>query len=171
MRLPEWRTQAACRGRLDLDFIDPSDEQAAQCRALCAECPVWELCLANALTTGEAWGIWGGLDADERTAAAEQAGHPAPVVRPAHGTNARYAKHGCRCSACTAAHTEYERERRARVRARQRGTATHAYVLAATIRCGRTWAGAGQYVLALPGLPIPTKAKLDVPFGAAACAC
>ncbi|WIV59038.1 WhiB family transcriptional regulator [Amycolatopsis nalaikhensis] len=167
-RGPSWRERATCRGRLDLDFIDPADEQIDQCRAVCAECPVRELCLAEALTSGEAWGIWGGLDADERAAVAEQSGHPAPTVRPAHGTNARYAKHRCRCAACTAAHAEYERERRARLRARKRGTVPRAYVLAEPVRCGRTWAGAGQYVLALPGLPIPAEAELDEPLGAAA---
>ncbi|GAA1029727.1 MULTISPECIES: WhiB family transcriptional regulator [Amycolatopsis] len=155
MRLPEWRTRAACRGRLDLDFIDPADEQIDQCRVICTECTVRELCLAEALTTGEAWGIWGGLDADERAAIAAQAGHPAPAIRPTHGTNARYAKHGCRCTSCTHAHAEYERERRARVRARAQGPWARPIVLSKPVRTGGRWASAGQYVLPLLGVPTP----------------
>lgn len=119
IRLPEWRTRAACRSRLDLDFIDPrTPAEAAECCALCGDCPVLDQCRAEALTTGEAWGIWGGLDADERERLAEREGYPAPAVLPAHGTNPRYAKHGCRCAPCRQAHTGYERDRRARRRAR-----------------------------------------------------
>jgi hypothetical protein len=113
-RIPEWRARAACRGRIDLDFIEPrTPTEAEQCRALCAVCPVLDQCRAEALTTGEVWGIWGGLDPGERTQLADRNGYPTPIVRPAHGTNPRYAKHGCRCSPCRRAHTEYERRRRA----------------------------------------------------------
>ncbi|GGM65080.1 hypothetical protein GCM10012275_39530 [Longimycelium tulufanense] len=156
LRLPTWRHRAACRGRTDLDFIDPTPEQAVECRTLCATCPVREQCLADALTTGEAWGIWGGLDADERAALAEQHGHPAPIVRPAHGTNTRYAKHGCRCDLCRQAHTAYERERRER---RRTGDPwARPITLAVPVRTGRRWAGAGQLLLPLPGLPAPAGA-------------
>lgn len=154
IRLPEWRTRAACRGRFDLDFIDPTTPaEAAECRALCAGCPVRERCLVEALSTGEAWGIWGGLDAAEREPLAEQQGHPAPAVKPAHGTNPRYAKHGCRCHLCRQAHTAYERARRER---RRTGDPwVRPIVLAEPVRNGQGWAGAGQYVLPLPGLPEP----------------
>lgn len=157
IRLPEWRARAACRGRVDLDFIDPrTPAEAAECRGLCAGCPVREQCLAEALTTGEAWGIWGGLDADEREPLAEQQGHPAPAVKPAHGTNPRYAKHGCRCDACRQAHTAYERTRRERRRASDPWT--QPVVLGEPVRAGRAWATADQYLLPLPGLPTPAAA-------------
>jgi len=39
-------------------------------------------------------------------------GLPVPAVLPMHGFRARYAKHGCRCSACRHAHAVYEHERR-----------------------------------------------------------
>lgn len=157
LRLPEWRTRAACRGRFDLDFIDPPAEQLAECRALCAGCPVAEQCLAEALDNGEAWGIWGGLDADQREQLAEETGHPAPVVKPAHGTNSRYAKHGCRCGLCREAHTAYDRQRRERNRARDRAVDpwVRPIVLAERVRTGRTWAGRGQLLLPLPGVPVP----------------
>jgi hypothetical protein len=165
-RLPEWRTRAACRGRLDLDFIDPTPEQVGECRAICAGCPVREQCLDDALTAGEAWGIWGGLDVDEREQLAEQHGHPAPSVKPAHGTNPRYAKHGCRCDLCREAHTAYERARRERRRAGDPWV--RPIVLAEPVRTGRRWAGAGQYVLPLPGVHAPAGAVCSLSTAASA---
>jgi hypothetical protein len=154
IRIPEWRSRAACRGRVDLDFIDPrTSAEAAECRALCAGCPVRAQCLAEALGTGEAWGIWGGLDADEREPLAEQQGHPAPAVKPAHGTNPRYAKHGCRCDACRQAHTAYERARRERRRAADPWA--RPAVLGDPVQVGRTWTSANQYLMPIPGVPTP----------------
>jgi hypothetical protein len=111
-----WQRDAACRGRMDLDWIDPTTSQQARCRAVCLSCPVVTTCRTYALVNGEPWGIWGGLDPVERAAIAGRDGHPIPAVLPAHGTNPRYAKHGCRCVACRRAHTTYERTRRSRVR-------------------------------------------------------
>lgn len=49
-----------CVGRED-EFVDyeepPTDEQAA---ALCASCPVFDLCAAYAKVGHPAWGVWGG---------------------------------------------------------------------------------------------------------------
>jgi hypothetical protein len=164
IRVPEWRTRAACRGRVDLDFIDPpTPAEAGECRALCAGCPVREQCLAEALLAGEAWGIWGGLDADEREPLAEQQGHPAPAVKPAHGTNPRYAKHGCRCDACRQAHTAYERARREARRARATSPWTP-LVLSEPMQNGHTRAGVGQYLLPLPGLSLPSGAEPVDPY-------
>lgn len=39
-----------------------------EARRLCDSCPVREACLAYALTHDEAWGVWGGLTAEERRA-------------------------------------------------------------------------------------------------------
>lgn len=151
LRVPAWRTRAACRGRLDLDFIDPrTPAEAAECRTLCAGCPVLDQCRAEALIAGEAWGIWGGLDADERERIAERDGHPVPAVRPAHGTNPRYAKHGCRCTLCRHAHTEYERERRTRARSKSSLTIwATPHVLTNASGTGRRRAWPGQLVLPL----------------------
>lgn len=157
-RLPEWQTRAACKGRVDLDFIEPkSAAEDAECRALCAACPVRQQCLGAALASGEAWGLWGGLDAEERMRLAERDGHELPAVLPAHGTNPRYAKHGCRCDLCRTAHTDYERARRARRRARVE--ARSPIVLAEPVRLGRVWAGPGQLLLPLPGVPTPPQAE------------
>jgi hypothetical protein len=107
-----WRTQARCATRPDLDWIDPKPDQVDYCRAICAVCPVRTYCQTEALITGEPWGIWGGLDTDERELIAERDGYPLPSIKPSHGTNSRYAKHGCRCQACRNAHNEYDRRRR-----------------------------------------------------------
>ncbi|WP_075975707.1 WhiB family transcriptional regulator [Actinokineospora bangkokensis] len=115
LRLPQWRKRAACADRPDLDFIDPGDH-VPECLALCATCPVARLCLTEALDNGEVWGIWGGLDTDQREQLAHELGRPAPAIKPGHGTHRRYAKHGCRCDLCREAHNTYNRRRRQRRR-------------------------------------------------------
>lgn len=110
---PAWTQAAACTDRwADLDWIDPTPAHARRCRAICADCPVRRRCLAAALVNAEPWGIWGGLDPDERAVLARSLGLPAPAVLPLHGFRARYAKHGCRCRACRHAHALYEHQRR-----------------------------------------------------------
>lgn len=84
------------------------------CRAICGGCAVRVECAEAAVSLGEPWGIWGGLDTAERAAVAAAQDIPAPRALPVHGTNARYAKHGCRCTACRHAHAIYERGRRQR---------------------------------------------------------
>jgi WhiB family transcriptional regulator, redox-sensing transcriptional regulator len=67
----DWRTRAACRS-FDPDLFFPvspagkSLEQVAEARAVCACCLVRRQCLAFALRTRQAHGIWGGLTAQER---------------------------------------------------------------------------------------------------------
>lgn len=167
-RLPEWQTRAACKGRVDLDFIEPkSPAEDTECRTLCASCPVREQCLASAFATGEAWGLWGGLDAEERLRIAERDGHELPAVLPAHGTNPRYAKHGCRCDLCRAAHTDYERTRR-NLRRHRANPEPEPIMLAEPVRVGRVWAGVGQLLLPLPGVPRPREAELGELLASAA---
>jgi WhiB family transcriptional regulator, redox-sensing transcriptional regulator len=67
-----WRVLAACRSA-DPDLFFPisssgkSVEQAAEAKAVCACCLVRRQCLAFALRTRQAHGIWGGLTAEERS--------------------------------------------------------------------------------------------------------
>ena len=69
-----WRSAAACRSA-DPDLFFPisgsgrSLEQVAEAKAICARCPVRCQCLAFALRTCQAYGIWGGLTEEERVAA------------------------------------------------------------------------------------------------------
>jgi hypothetical protein len=109
---PEWTRRAACLHWPDLDWIDPPPDQTGVCRAICADCPVKRQCLAAALVGAEPWGIWGGLDADERADLAYQRGFSVPRVVPSHGVHARYVHHHCRCDACRYVHAVYEHQRR-----------------------------------------------------------
>jgi WhiB family redox-sensing transcriptional regulator len=71
---------AACRGADPDLFFGPDAERVtdrqrreAQAKAICAGCPVRVACLAYALDTCQAFGIWGGADEDERRAMLRQA--------------------------------------------------------------------------------------------------
>jgi hypothetical protein len=119
-----WHQRAACRGRYDVDWIEPSPDEDAICRQICSDCPVRMECLGAAVLVGEPWGIWGGLDADERRQLAHAYGLVIPRVLPAHGTNSRYAKHGCRCLLCRSAHADYERRRRLQQQCTRAGRTT-----------------------------------------------
>lgn len=66
-----WRSRAACASA-PLPLVDevfrapgsPAGKQFVQ--DFCARCPVWRLCLQEAMETGEA-GIWGGTTSHIRT--------------------------------------------------------------------------------------------------------
>lgn len=69
----QWQTSAACRGMSDSDFFSPERERGqakrnreAAAKTVCRSCPVIENCLDWALTVQEPYGIWGGLNADQR---------------------------------------------------------------------------------------------------------
>jgi WhiB family redox-sensing transcriptional regulator len=44
----------------------PALDQISQAKAVCAGCPVADQCLQFAVTTNQEYGVWGGLDEDER---------------------------------------------------------------------------------------------------------
>jgi len=88
--LPAWMSYGACRDEdPDLFFgVDPgfgcygelktervARERAA--KAVCAECPVQDLCLEFALSTPEHDGVWGGLTDKERRRMRQAAGRQA----------------------------------------------------------------------------------------------
>ena len=68
---PSWRRRAACR-HVDTELFFPIGRgsramtETQQAKAICARCPVRQPCLAYALATGQAYGIWGGYDEEER---------------------------------------------------------------------------------------------------------
>ncbi|HVX23596.1 MAG TPA: WhiB family transcriptional regulator [Acidimicrobiales bacterium] len=65
---PTWRKRAACRG-IDVEIFYPVTEDeadAAEAKAVCAECPVRQACLEHALAHREREGIWGGTTERER---------------------------------------------------------------------------------------------------------
>ena len=66
-----WRSAAACRS-CDPDLFfpvsssGPSVGQAAKAKQICTQCLVRRECLAFALRTRQAYGVWGGLTEQER---------------------------------------------------------------------------------------------------------
>ena len=67
----DWRRHAACAGEdpelfFPVGSSGPALTQIAAAKAVCARCPVAEACLRHAVTTGLAYGIWGGLTEEER---------------------------------------------------------------------------------------------------------
>jgi WhiB family redox-sensing transcriptional regulator len=72
-----WRQSAACRS-YDPGLFFPIGKagravtEIQRAKAVCAACPVQTECLAFALETHQAYGIWGGCDEDERRALRRQ---------------------------------------------------------------------------------------------------
>lgn len=68
-----WQEEAACAGMDALLFFGPDNEEwparasrKAKAKAVCASCRVRVPCLDYALVNSIKYGIWGGLDEDER---------------------------------------------------------------------------------------------------------
>jgi len=66
-----WRELAACRTAdpelfFPIGKTGPAIEETERAKAVCASCPVRERCLTFALDTHQDFGIWGGLDDEER---------------------------------------------------------------------------------------------------------
>jgi len=84
-----WRGRAACR-RVDTELFFPIGQgsramaETQQAKAICARCPVRQPCLAYALATGQAYGIWGGYDEEERRVLRRQ--QPDPQTATLTGT-------------------------------------------------------------------------------------
>lgn len=69
----EWQDDGLCRkGRRELFFEEDRERgirrsrREANAKRICAACPVRAACLEHALSAGEEYGIWGGLNAAER---------------------------------------------------------------------------------------------------------
>ena len=62
----KWAAHALCVGADPEMFFPPGDGPAIEARRICAMCPVRGQCLAYAVTADEPFGIWGGLDPQER---------------------------------------------------------------------------------------------------------
>ena len=62
----EWGAQALCTASDPEIFFPPSDSPATEARQICAQCPVRGRCLAYAVAADERFGIWGGLNPQER---------------------------------------------------------------------------------------------------------
>jgi WhiB family redox-sensing transcriptional regulator len=66
-----WRIDAACRDEDPTIFFPvgvtgPAVAVVEAAKAVCAVCPVAQECLMFAVTTNQEYGVWGGLDEEER---------------------------------------------------------------------------------------------------------
>ena len=69
----DWQFQGACRTLPAEMFFHPDGERGRarrkrieQAKEVCATCPVLQACRDHALSIREPYGVWGGLDEDER---------------------------------------------------------------------------------------------------------
>lgn len=62
----EWSVFGLCTATDPEIFFRLGDGQANQAREICTRCPVRAQCLSYAVAADEPYGIWGGLDTDER---------------------------------------------------------------------------------------------------------
>ena len=77
----EWQYEGACRDVDPETFFSPDAERGprrrareASAKALCAACPVIQECLDHALSVREPYGVWGGLNINERDQLLRQTG-------------------------------------------------------------------------------------------------
>jgi WhiB family redox-sensing transcriptional regulator len=66
-----WRIDAACRDEDPALFFPvgttgPAIDVVEAAKTICAVCPVAQECLMFAVTTNQEYGVWGGLDEEER---------------------------------------------------------------------------------------------------------
>ena len=75
----DWRARAACKGMDPEHFFSSDDdgankheraEREAAAKAVCVKCDVRRDCLSYAIAAGERYGVWGGMNAQERRAIA-----------------------------------------------------------------------------------------------------
>jgi WhiB family redox-sensing transcriptional regulator len=71
----DWQLRGACRGQESAVFFHPDNERGparrvrqAHAKQVCQSCPVITQCRQHALQAREPFGVWGGLDEDERRA-------------------------------------------------------------------------------------------------------
>ena len=71
----EWQLHGACRSEDTELFFHPEGERGprrsgreASAKAVCARCPVLEMCRQHALSAREPYGVWGGMSESEREA-------------------------------------------------------------------------------------------------------
>lgn len=118
-----WRDQASCKTRPDLNWYPGQGEQFDEQLAVCAGCPVRDDCIAEALAATEYddLGIWGGMSQRQRTLL-RRGQRNAKTRRPVAecGTRSGYMRHRkdgtVICEDCRAANAAYQREMKARNR-------------------------------------------------------
>jgi WhiB family redox-sensing transcriptional regulator len=62
-----WQSSARCNAYDPELFFDPHVKAERRAKSICAKCPVRSECLAAALAFRTEFGVWGGMNAKERT--------------------------------------------------------------------------------------------------------
>lgn len=98
----DWRDSALCRNEdpelfFPVGIAGPAQIQAEKAKEVCRNCPVTIRCLAWALETGQASGVWGGMSEEERRALKRRGGlRTSANAAPARGgretSDNRYAR-------------------------------------------------------------------------------
>lgn len=71
----DWRDQAACQGH-DPELWFPHESETGQpAKQICGTCPVREQCLTWAIDHKQDYGIWGGLNHNQRKRLAKERAH------------------------------------------------------------------------------------------------
>ena len=104
----EWKTRGICAQTDPESFFPEKGGPTRTAKRICngsentPPCPVRRKCLDYALSTGQRYGIWGGMSERERRAINQ--GKPIEHVVPAIPTNRRANGHGyaCKCRECQA---------------------------------------------------------------------
>ncbi|HCA87553.1 MAG TPA: hypothetical protein DEQ61_20040 [Streptomyces sp.] len=115
----DWRDQALCR-EVDPEIMFPESSQTAidEAKQLCARCPVIDACSEWAITTGEQFGIWGGMDQGQRAKARRERGFTAARTPAACGTESGAKRHRRNgedpCGSCKEAQLAVWAQRRVR---------------------------------------------------------
>lgn len=61
-----WRNMAKCVGEDSDLFLSDKEKERARATIFCSRCVVKEACLEYALESDQAFGIWGGMDNEQR---------------------------------------------------------------------------------------------------------
>lgn len=68
-----------CHSDPDKWFSDSKKKQR-QAKEVCAACPLQQACLREALVEDEDWGVWGGLNTEERAELKERLNPPGRIA-------------------------------------------------------------------------------------------
>lgn len=64
---PTWMDDALCAQTDPELWFPEKGESATRARQICGQCPIRQRCAEYALETGQEYGVWGGLNAAERS--------------------------------------------------------------------------------------------------------
>jgi WhiB family transcriptional regulator, redox-sensing transcriptional regulator len=83
--ITDWIEEAACAAADPEVFFTTDPESDAEAKRYCASCRVHDECRDYALAADEEFGVWGGLNEDERTAILNEADGDEETGNPVGG--------------------------------------------------------------------------------------